>query len=151
MPTIYHVQLNCKEDDGVLHKVYPYTVADDVTFATNNENLPAGATTLEDILANLGTLAFQSSLNLPVASTSAAGVTILSHATNNVTDAAKSVSATSYALGMVNAGAVHTTGDESIGGVKTFTNDTIFGNFKLVSEVDSSGNKTLRVQTVASA
>lgn len=59
--TLIHKRVNGGTDDIIL---YPTTADDFVKVDSNNSNLPSGTNTLDDIVDNLGPLAFMSDVTV---------------------------------------------------------------------------------------
>lgn len=127
MPTVVQKHAKTKHValDGSVTEVYTQTDDKSIIITSANENIPDNIGTLEELEDELGALAFEDEIEIPVATTTQAGVTMLSNATTDTTPAAATKAATSKAVNDVNAGAVHTTGDENVAGVKTFTSGEI--------------------------
>jgi len=124
---IYYVQLHCLDGQGNTHTLYAFNKDDTVLIDSNNPSLPSGTSVLSDIIDNLGTLAFQSSINLPIASTSQTGVVRLNNSVNDTGTGSDTTAATTLAVGTLNNSVVHNTTNETVGGVKSFTDGVDVG------------------------
>lgn len=142
----FDIQMKQRDNNGVNNNMYPNTKAANVSIATNNPALPTNSSTVEDVVAELGDLAFEDSIVIPDASTSTAGVVQLSNTTNDT--ATESTAATTKALGEVNRDTVHKSGEESINGLKTFNAPIVVnGDLKISSTYDSTADvKTVTFQ-----
>lgn len=127
MPTVVQKHAKTKHValDGSVTEVYAQTDDKSIIITSANENIPDNIGTLEELEDELGALAFEDEIEIPVATTTQAGVTMLSNSTTDTTPSAATKAATSKAVNDVNAGAVHNTGDENVAGVKTFTSGEI--------------------------
>ena len=129
MATKYHVQMN-KVTNGTSEEIYPITVDEDVEVTPVNK-VPSDAKNLSDVLKAMGALAFKDSINIPSATTEAYGLTKLSNDTNSDSTAA---AATPKAVSDVNKSAVKTAGDQTVFGMKTFSDGITIGNMKVTYE-----------------
>lgn len=111
----------------------------------DSTNVPEGVTNLEDLVDNLGELAFADEITIPQADTSGTvGLTKLSNVTDDTTD--ESSAATTAAVSLVannvktvSEEAVKKTGDEDVNGMKSFTEGAVIANTKITSEVSTDG------------
>lgn len=143
-----HVTAHIKDTSGGQSKpMYFKTSDNDVNITSSNENLPDNTNSLRNLVDALGALAFADDIELDRASTSQLGVTQLSNTINDTAE--EGLAATTKAVSTVNEGAVHTTGDESIAGTKTFSGGTIVvGSMELVYDADEN---TLDIQAVSAS
>ena len=107
---------------------YFKTTAEDVSVDSNNQSLPSGIDSVDELIDELGELAFADDINLP---------------TSDETDSSSSETiATSKAVKTVNDAAMHLAGAEDVTGVKNFTNGIIIGgNVRLYWDSTTSSLK----------
>lgn len=129
MATKYHIQMN-KVTNGVSEEVYPITMDEDVEVKPVNK-IPAEARVLSDVLKAMGSLAFKDSINIPSATTEAYGLTKLS---NDINSDSVETAATAKAVSDVNKSAVKTAGEQTVSGMKTFSDGITVGNMKISYE-----------------
>lgn len=135
------VQINHKNKSGAVEQMAPKTIAEQVVVNSNNANIPQNTKTVGDIIDSMGTLAFANGIDIPDASADRAGVVKLSNETDNEQDEASA--ATAKAVGLVNKGAVHKTGDEEISGTKIFKDKIGIGNKVIVTASDDENGNTV--------
>ena len=135
------VQINHKNKSGAVEQMAPKTIAEQVVVNSGNTNIPQDTKTVGDVIDKLGTLAFANGINIPDASSDSAGVVKLSNETENEQDETKA--ATTKAVGIVNKGAVHKTGDEEISGTKIFKDKIGIGDKVIVTASDDAEGNTI--------
>lgn len=149
-----NVQIHEKTNEGTEYNIYPISKAKNIQVdRTKNQNLPANAENVADVVENLGTLAFQDSLTLPPASTETYGLAKLSEDTtdesNTETAATTSaVSKVSSQVNTLNGEVVKNSGDQNVNGMKTFEDGIIIGSAKITSDVDSLGTKVVTLDII---
>lgn len=108
----------------------PITDAKNVK-VTGKDNLPIGTSNLEDVVGSLGALAFEDSIEIPEASTQAYGLALLSDDIFDDPETAQQTAATTKAVSQVSVESVKVSGDQTVTGVKSFTDGIVIGNAKL--------------------
>jgi hypothetical protein len=98
-------------------QMFPATNDDRVAVTSDSSKLPSEITTLKDLINALGSLAFEDYVALNVSSEDNYGVVKITNADSEATDVVPSAKLVHDELG----GKVSTTGNESIAGVKTFS------------------------------
>ena len=140
--------------NGNTRKLVTLHSDEDISISSDNQRLPSNVHTLKDVIDNLGSLAFADNIQMPVATTSAFGVVKLNNSTTDTT--ATNTVATTAALATVNSrittidqGSIHTSGNETIYGLKSFEDGIIISGFKFYPQTDPvSGEITLMVEPV---
>ena len=133
---MYNVQIQKIGSDGQKIPINPISKDKNISLSSTNSNLPQGSSTVGDVMANLGTLAFANDINIPMANTETAGVVTLSSEISDPSDESKA--ATVKAVSVVNDSAVHKTGNEDITGTKNFVDGVLInGNLKITTRTDA--------------
>lgn len=149
--TTRHIRIKSIEGNNV-DILYPRNLAEDVIInGSDYTNVPNSVTNLDDLLTQLGELAFEDSVAMNVGNGDEYGLVKTSDATNEsdlVLEEGESYSdyvPTSRALfdtrDSINtslSNKVSTSGNETISGVKTFTDGIVIGNIKI--SYDSTTN-----------
>lgn len=139
-----NVQFNSASENGTMEKLFPVSKAKNILVDPVGNNVPDTAENMEDVINELGTLAFQDSIDIPVASTEVYGLTKLSSETNDET--ANDTAATTAALSKVAAQCISKDAEnQKIDGELAVESLTV-GNAKLTTSTDQeSGDKVLTV------
>ena len=139
----YYVQMKqeVKNADGTTssHSIKPITEGGAVDVYVGEVQQ-----TLQDVVDNLSDFAFKDTV--PSASTTSSGVVQLSDDTNSEDS---TLAATSKALSEVNKSAIHNSGDETIAGVKTFSDGVGLSGATLTSTYDEvSDTRTVKISFI---
>lgn len=139
-----NVQLNSASENGTMEKLFPVTKPENVLVNPVGNNVPDTAENMQDVIDELGTLAFQDSIDIPVATTEGYGLTKLSSATDDET--ADDTAATTAALSKIAAQCISKDAEtQKIEGELAVESLTV-GNAKLTTSTDQeSGDKVLTV------
>lgn len=137
-----NIQLNTNNENGEMEPLYPITKANNVKIEPKG-NVPETAKTMEDVVGSLGTLAFEDSIDIPVADTEQYGLTKLSDVTNDET--ATDTAASTAALSKVAAESIKSTeANQEING-ELSVDSLVVGGARLTTSIDESGNAVLTV------
>ena len=136
--TKYHVQMNAVTPDNTTVNVYPKNTPMDMIISDRTEvpSFPSGqkVESVEDVLLNMGDMAFKDESQLSAASSTKAGVVkVTDTPTKGSNDALSSNGAK-----IMDEKVVHNTDDEEIDGVKTFKKNVKIGNARFA--YTTSGN-----------
>ena len=139
-----NVQLNSASENGTMEKLFPVSKAENILVNPIGNNVPDTAENMKDVIENLGTLAFEDSIDIPVASEDGYGLTKLSSVTND--EEATDTAATTAALSKVAAQCISKNEEsQQINGELSVDSLTV-GNAKLTTSTDQeSGDKVLTV------
>ena len=123
--------------------LHPLTKSKNVTVdSSENENLPLGTATAEDVFNNLGALAFENEIEIPEATTEEYGVVVLSDETDNQEEGSSNTAATTKAVSKVSAESVKLSGDQEISDIKNFKDGVKIGNAVLTVVEDTESDTT---------
>lgn len=111
--------------------INPITNAKNVKVETDNGNLPAGVSNVQDVVRSLGALAFEDDIEIPEASTEGYGLALLSDEISDTSETGSSTAATTKAVSQVSVESVKVTGDQEVEGNKSFKDGLQVGNAKL--------------------
>lgn len=128
---------NNKNNVNVYHQNYDVDVK-----ISPNAKIPNTISTLDDLIDELGDLAFEDNIDIPEADTTQAGVVQLSDATNSNSS---ETAATSKAVYNVATSMVNKTSNEDVSGIKRFTNGIKIGdeNGYVTITYDSATNSVI--------
>ena len=135
-------------DNNVAMVMHPATTTGNVTFTSEHQNIPSGIDDLDELIDNLGTLAFEDGITIPNAGTDTFGVVKLKATYNNVSDTESALSVAGATA--LNQSVVHTTGNETISGMKNFQDGVIIGGFEFQPVRNPDGSITLNLIEVNS-
>ena len=126
MSIAIHSLINHKSGNTVI-PLYPTNTSNDVQIdVTGNDNIPTSENnpieTLDDLIMSLGSLAFEDAVALKVGSDTEYGLVRM---TDSLSNTGEDVVPTSSAVNSGLAGKVSTTGDETVAGVKTFSDRVV--------------------------
>ena len=113
-----------KKQGSVNSKMYPQTNDTRVEITSASQKLPDNITTLDELIDALGSLAFEDYVALNVSDETNYGLVKMSNTDSEATDTVP----TSKFVHDGFAGKVSKTGDETISGIKTFTDGIKVGN-----------------------
>ena len=135
--TEYHIRIRNKEGND-LDILYPQSTPQDVIIDYSNyTSVPSTVENLDDLLAQLGDLAFEDSVAMNVGTGSEYGLVRTSNATSSSGlvlesgETAEDFVPTCKALFDVADSKVSTSGNETISGVKTFSDGIVIGNIRI--------------------
>lgn len=131
-------------DDVIL---YPQTLDTNILIDTSNPSIPSGTTSVQQLVDELGGLAFEDTLGTNIdTGTTYAALRTSDDPTKNDSD----IVASSKAVTTVHNNAVHITDDESVAGVKAFGDGiNIGGEVQVTEEEDPhDSSKTIEVKEV---
>ncbi len=118
-----------KKNGNSNSEMYPLTQDHRVGITSESANLPDNINTLEDLIDALGSLAFEDYVALNVSDDTHYGLVKIANADSEATDTVP----TSKYLHDSLAGKVSTTGNETISGIKTFTDGIKVGSLESIS------------------
>lgn len=124
----------------------PATTTENITFSQVHNNIPAGIEDLDELIAELGALAFEDGITIPNAGTDTYGVVKLKPTYNDSTDTTSALSIAGATA--LDTGAVHKTGNETISGVKTFEDGIIIAGIRFNPVRNQDGSITLNLESV---
>lgn len=135
-----NIQLNTNNENGEMEPLYPVTKQENVKIEAVG-NVPSTAKNMKDVMESFGTLAFEDSIDIPVASTEQYGVTKLSDETNN--PEATDTAASTAALSKVAAEAIKSSSpNQEINGNLAVESLSVDGA-SLSKSIDADGNEVL--------
>jgi hypothetical protein len=143
-----NVNLKQVDSQGNAEIMNPATTTENITFSSSHANIPAGIDDLDELIAELGALAFEDGITIPNAGTDTFGVVKLKPTYNDSTDTTSALSVAGATA--LNAGVVHNTGDETIAGVKNFSDGIIIAGIKFNPIRNQDGSITLNLESVDS-
>ncbi len=131
-------------DDVIL---YPQTLDTNILIDTSNPSIPSGTSSVQQLVDELGGLAFEDTLGTNIdTGTTYAALRTSDDPTKNDSD----IVASSKAVSTVNNSVVHITNDESVNGVKAFGDGINIGGAVQVTEEEDpeDSSKTIEVKQV---
>jgi hypothetical protein len=122
-----------KKNGNQTEEMYPATTDDKIVITSDSEKIPDNISSLEDLINALGSLAFEDYVALNVSDESNYGVVKISNTDSTATDTVPTSSYVHNELG----GKVSTTGNQSISGVKSFTDGIQIAGQPLTYDADT--------------
>ena len=141
---MYNVRLHVTDSEGKTVPMDPVTKDKNIYLTGSNKNVPSSNKTVADVINSLGTLAFASDIQIPVASTESAGVVTLSNEIADTED--DKTAATVKAVSLVNKASLHKEGDEDVSGEKNFVDGVIVqGHLRITTTTnEETGDVTVK-------
>lgn len=124
-------------DDDVI--MYPQTLDTNILVDTSNPNVPSSVTSVNELVSDLGGLAFEDNVAVNVDTSTEYGVI---RATDDPTANDSDLMATSKAVSAVNSSAVKITSNQEVDGVKAFNDGINIGGTVSSGTVSGGVNVT---------
>ena len=140
------VNLKQVDDQGNATQLNPSTTSGNITFSSSHENIPSGIEDLDELIAELGALAFEDGITIPNAGSNTFGVVKLKATYSDLNDTESALSVAGATA--LNNSVIHTTGNENISGIKNFEDGIIIAGFQLSPTRNPDGSITLNMISV---